>query len=164
MKLLYTCLVALLVTQPVVAQDVDDDAIVSRVERAIASNDELAGANIRVTSVNGYVLLTGQALSADQKQQVSVAVAFASNAMRRLMNEVDVVDAIDESFADSDAALQAAIDDEIDSLTENTTVVVHNGTVHLLGRVSRSEGNAVAQKVSGIPGVDNIRLSFEFTE
>lgn len=146
------------------AQDVDDAAIIDRVSRAIANDDELAGADIHVTSVNGFVLLTGQALNADQKQQASIAVAFATNAMRRLINEVEVVDALDASFADSDAALQRHIMDEIRNLTHNTTVVVFNGTVHLLGQVSRDERDAVTSVISKIPGVKTIRLSYEIVQ
>lgn len=168
MKLAATFLGFLTLSLPALAQDnavdIDDASILSRVERAIASNEELTSSNIHVTSVNGFVLLTGQALSAEQKQQASVAVAFATNAIRRLINEVEVVDAIDDSYVPSDAALKAEIEEAIQNLTHRTTVVVHNGTVHLLGRVSRSEGNAVAQKASTISGVKTIRLSFEFTD
>ena len=165
MKTLHcTLLTALLIALPVLAQEVDDTAIISRVETAIADNEELAGAQVQVNSVNGYVLLTGQALSAEQKQQASVAVAFATNDMRRLMNELEVVDTIDTSYQASDAALAEAIDTEIQNLTHRTTVVVHNGTVHLLGQVSREEGNTVAQVISKIPNVKTIRLSYEFTD
>jgi osmotically-inducible protein OsmY len=157
-------LLACLLVAPVYAQDVDDAAIHSRVGNAIENSDELDGANIHVTSVNGYVLLTGQVLSADQKQQASVAVAFATRAMRRLINEVEVVDSIDDGFLASDATLKTNIEEAIKNLTHRTTVVVHNGSVHLLGQVSRSEGNAVAQKASTISGVKTIRLSFEFTD
>jgi len=91
-------------------------------------------------------------------------VAFATNDMRRLMNELEVVDTIDTSYQASDAALAEAIDTEIQNLTHRTTVVVHNGTVHLLGQVSREEGNTVAQVISKIPNVKTIRLSYEFTD
>jgi osmotically-inducible protein OsmY len=164
MRVLPFLLTILLLSLPAVAQDVDDAAIVSRVERAIANDETLTDADIHITSVNGYVLLTGQALNADQKQQASIAVAFATDAMRRLINELAVVDTIDTSFQSSDAALTDSINTAISDLTEQTTVVVHDGTVHLLGRVSREQGNTVAQAVSKIAGVKTIRLSFEFTD
>jgi len=161
MSRLIITLAALLLAGTTFAQDVDDASIISRVSRAIERSEELEVSDIQVTSVNGFVLLTGQTLSAEQKQKASVAVAFATDDMRRLINELEVVDALNSSFRDEDAALQSHIMDEIRNLTHNTTVVVYNGTVHLLGQVKPDERDAVATKVSKIPGVKGIRLSFE---
>ena len=158
-KLAITLLLTL--AGPVLAQGIDDSSITTRINRAIERSDELEGSDIQVTSVNGFVLLTGQVLNADQKQKASVAVAFATDDMRRLINELEVVNTLDSSFRDSDAALQSRIIDEIRDLTQSTTAVVFNGTVHLLGQVSKDERDAVATKISKMPGVKNIRLSFE---
>jgi len=158
-KLAITLLLTL--AGPVLAQGIDDSSITTRINRAIERSDELEGSDIQVTSVNGFVLLTGQVLNADQKQKASVAVAFATDDMRRLINELEVVDALNSSFRDSDAALQSHIMDEIRDLTQSTTAIVFNGTVHLLGQVKPEERDAVATKISKIPGVKSIRLSFE---
>ena len=158
-KLAITLLLTL--AGPVLAQGIDDSSITTRINRAIERSDELEGSDIQVTSVNGFVLLTGQVLNADKKQKASVAVAFATDDMRRLINELEVVNALNSSFRDSDAALQSHIMDEIRDLTQSTTAIVFNGTVHLLGQVKPEERDAVATKISKIPGVKSIRLSFE---
>ncbi len=67
---------------------VNDAEITSRLNRAIQGDALLDSADILVVSVNGYVMLAGQALSQKQKQQASLTTAFASDKIRRLINEL----------------------------------------------------------------------------
>ena len=48
---------------------INDAEITSRLNRAIEADALLESADIQVVSVNGYVMLAGQALSQEQKQQ-----------------------------------------------------------------------------------------------
>ena len=163
MRILATAVLAVtLFTPDLHAQDYNDNTIVSRVNRALQNSDELKGSDITVISVNGYVLLAGQALSDRQKQQASVAAAFASDDIRRLINELEVVDALDTSFNNSDAALLARAFEATKDVSPETVIVIHNGVVHLMGQVTREKGNEVATIISKLPGVKNIRLSYEF--
>ncbi len=146
------------------APAINDADITSRLNRAIESDPLLDGADILVVSVNGYVMLAGQALSQEQKQQASLTTAFASSNIRRLMNELEIVDSLDSSFEASDQAVLDQIIETIPAMSPATIPVIHNGVVHLLGQVTRTEGDAVANAISRMSGVKNIRLSYEYIQ
>lgn len=146
------------------AQDISDEEIGDRVTQAISNNEELIGSDIFVASVNGYVLLAGQVLTPQQRQEASVAAAFATNDIRRLINELQVVEELEYSFEESDQAILTQIEAVIPEMSPSTFPVIHDGVVHLLGRVTREEGNEVANTISKMSGVKNIRLSFEFLD
>jgi len=165
MKFLFPLITALvLLSTAVLAQEVNDENIAARVNNAIEKNKDLEGSDILVVSVNGYVMLAGQALSQEQKQQASIAAAFASDDIRRLMNELEIVESIDRSFDASDRGILDQIVAVIPEMSSATVPVIHNGVVHLLGRVTREEGNKVATAISKMKGVKNIRLSYEFVD
>ena len=132
--------------------------------KAIQNDTLLDGADILVVSVNGYVMLAGQALSQEQKQQASLTTAFASKNIRRLVNELEIVDSLDSSFEASDRAILDQIIEVIPAMSPATVPVIHNGVVHLLGQVTRSEGDEVANAVSRMSGVKNIRLIYEYIQ
>lgn len=165
MKKFLTALLITCMTIPALqAQDVDDQDIVDRVTRAIETNVELMGAEISIFSVHGYVLLAGQVLSPQQRQAASVAAAFATMDIRRLINELEVVDALDDSFNESDMAILDQIVEVIPEMSPQTLPVIQNGVVHLLGQVTREEGDEVAQTISKMSGVKNIRISYEYVQ
>ena len=146
------------------AQAVNDEDISIRVNQAIINNDNLSSSDVLVVSINGYVMLAGQVLSDDLKQEASVTAAFASMNIRRLINELEVVDALDTSFAASDQAILDQIIDVIPELSPATMPVIHNGVVHLMGQVTRDEGSTVANAISRMDGVKNIRISYEYIQ
>ena len=167
MKILFTSILISLFFIPLGhAQTVNDQDITNRVNQALQNNEEMAGADLLAISVNGYVMLAGQALSDEQKQQASVTATFAlpPNTIRHLINELEVVDAIDTSFNNADAALLERVVEALGKMTEHTSLVIHNGTVHLLGTVTRRQGAAVASTISKIDGLKTIRISYDFTD
>lgn len=143
---------------------INDAEITSRLNRAIEADALLESADILVVSVNGYVMLAGQALSQEQKQQASLTTAFASDNIRRLINELEIVDSLDSSFEANDQAILDQIIETIPTMSPATIPVIHNGVVHLLGQVTRNEGDDVANAISRMSGVKNIRLSYEYIQ
>jgi osmotically-inducible protein OsmY len=143
---------------------INDAEITSRLNRAIEADALLESADILVVSVNGYVMLAGQALSQEQKQQASLTTAFASDNIRRLINELEIVDSLDSSFEANDQAILDQIIETIPTMSPATITVIHNGVVHLLGQVTRNEGDDVANAISRMSGVKNIRLSYEYIQ
>ena len=143
---------------------INDAEITSRLNRAIEADALLESADILVVSVNGYVMLAGQALSQEQKQQASLTTAFASDNIRRLINELVIVDSLDSSFEANDQAILDQIIETIPTMSPATITVIHNGVVHLLGQVTRNEGDDVANAISRMSGVKNIRLSYEYIQ
>ena len=124
---------------------------------------------IAVHDFDGIILITGQVLSEDEKSKISNAVAFsAGRQLRRLSNELRVVAQIDTSVATNDASLATAANtllaNAVPSLAEQTEAVVENAIVYLLGRVTRAQGDAAAQLVSGLDGVASVKVVFEYTD
>lgn len=124
---------------------------------------------IAVNDAEGIILITGQVLSDEEKSKVSNAVAFsAGRQLRRLSNELRVVERIDTSIAASDSTLAAAANALLagadPALAAQAEAVVENAVVYLLGRVTRAQGDAAAQLVSGLQGVASVKLVFEFVD
>lgn len=164
-SLLATCL---LIVAPGTraAEDLpDDNALQTRIATAIADSEDYADALVQVHSHRGFVLLTGQVTSAAQKAQATNAVVLASNAIRRVINELEPVAEVDRSTLDSDAALAAAIETDLlafdPALAAQVQVVVHRARVYLMGALPQADGSRVAERVSFVPGVAGIKTSFE---
>lgn len=145
-------------------------SLATRVENAVSTavSTESAAA-VAVNDFDGLILITGQVLSEEEKSKVSNAVAFsAGSQLRRLSNELRVVEQIDLSTAESDAALATAANDLLastaPSLAEQTEAVVENSTVFLMGRVTRAQGDAAAQLVSALEGVAAVKVVLEYID
>lgn len=148
------------------AEALPDDAVLeTRIAAAFTTNEDYADTLIRVNSHRGFILLTGQVPRTELKSQATNTVVFASSAIRRIINELEVVATVDTSTADVDAALEATIDDTLQALdpppAAPVEVVVHKGVVYLLGAVENTEAQRLATRISTIGGVANIRTVFE---
>jgi len=164
MKHIFIAALFLLFTSLATAQEIDDAAIASRVNFALQNSKALTGADFMAFSVNGYVLLAGQVLSEEQRNTAAAAAAFASKDIRRLINELEVVETLDDSFDAADRHILEQIEAVIPTLSPATIPVIHNGVVFLLGRVTRADGNDVAQQISRMDGVKAIKISYEYTD
>jgi osmotically-inducible protein OsmY len=124
---------------------------------------------VEVHHRDGVVLLTGQVTSEEDKSKISNSVAFsAGGELRRLSNELRVVESVDLSLADADAKLADAAKVLLatiePSLAEQTETVVENSVIYLLGRVTQAQGDAAAQLVSGLEGVAAVKVVFDYTD
>lgn len=145
-------------------------SVTTAVENAISNSvtpDSLP--TIAVNNVEGIILITGQVLSEDEKSKVSNAVAFsAGRQLRRLSNELRIVEQIDTSISASDNTLATAANNllasAVPSLEEQVEAVVENAIVYLLGRVTRAQGDEAARLVSGLEGVAGVKVVFDYTD
>lgn len=117
----------------------------------------------------GLILITGQVLSEAEKSAVSNAVAFAAGRqLRRLSNELRVVDQIDMASAASDAELATAANSLLAStdpaLAEAVLAAADNARVFLVGRVSRAQGEQAAQVISRLQGVASVSTLFDYRD
>ena len=148
------------------AQDLpDDQQLVTKISQGFASNETYQDALIQVHSVRGFILLTGQVTSEEARAGATNTVVFASNAIRRIVNELVVVPEIDNTSAQADLDLQTAVEAELAlmdaALAQRVEVVVHQAVVFLLGALTREEQSQVATKASTVKGVANIKTVFE---
>lgn len=143
-------------------QEIEVKAIAARKQDPIYK-----GSHINIISFNGIVLLTGEALTPEVKQRMESDVS-AIQGVRRVHNEIEV--AAPSAFAShaSDAWITTKAKASLFKVKiENfdpTRVKVHteNGTVYLMGLVTRTEGQAVADEVRQVKGVQRVVKVFEY--
>lgn len=123
---------------------------------------------IAVHESDGLVLITGQVLSEEEKSRVSNTAAFSARTqLRRLSNELRVVERIDTALAERDATLTASANALLATNPELATTikaVAENAQVFLLGRVTRAQGDAATQLISRLQGVAGVRTLFDYTD
>ena len=144
----------------------DDENLVQRIAQTFANSAEYQSALVQVHSERGFILLTGQVLTEEARTQATNTVVFASQDIRRIINELIVVDAIDTTTLAADESMAAAILADLASMDEalaaTCRVVVHRSVVYLMGAFGTEAQQQIAERVSRFPGVASIKTAFEF--
>ena len=123
--------------------------------------------NISVISFNRYVLLTGQAPTDEIKQDVSVLVLEVPN-VRNVQNEI-VVGGVSSTISHaSDALLTSQVKGRLsqnkDVGASHVKVISENGTVFLMGLVTRAEAEAASQTAATTSGAQRVVKVFEYLD
>ena len=176
--LLSGCAAAVVGGAAVVAHDrrstgavIDDQGIELLVKNAIyqdpvIDNDD----HIKVTSYNGVVLLVGETTSEENFQQAA-ALAGGVNGVKRVVNELAVQPETGVGTRLDDSYLTAKVNTYL--LTKNPipgfdptriNVVTVRDTVYLMGRVTREEGDNVAEVVRNVNGVAKVVKVFDYMD
>jgi len=123
--------------------------------------------NISVTCFNRFILLTGQAPTEEMKQDVSVLVLEVPN-VRNVQNEIVVGGNSSTTSHASDALLTSQVKGRLsqnkDVGASHVKVVSENGTVFLMGLVTRAEADAAAQTASTTSGTQRVVKVFEYLD
>ncbi len=123
--------------------------------------------NISVTCFNRFILLTGQATTEEMKQDVSVLVLEVPN-VRNVQNEIVVGGNSSTTSHASDALLTSQVKGRLsqnkDVGASHVKVVSENGTVFLMGLVTRVEADAAAQTASTTSGAQRVVKVFEYLD
>ena len=123
--------------------------------------------NISVTCFNRFILLTGQAPTEEMKQDVSVLVLEVPN-VRNVQNEIVVDGNSSTTSHASDALLTSQVKGRLsqnkDVGASHVKVVSENGTVFLMGLVTRAEADAAAQTASTTSGAQRVVKVFEYLD
>lgn len=149
---------------------IDDQFIAPDVAHAIKdAHVDLSTTTSRivVTSYNGIVLVAGQTPRAELKELAGKAAESVPSA-KKVHNELQVATPTSGLVRSNDGLLTGNIKTRMLSYNDvpatKIKVVTENGTVYLLGIVSRAEANratAVAQEVNGVQKI--VRL-FEYID
>lgn len=149
---------------------IDDQFIAPDVAHAIKeAHVDLSTTTSRivVTSYNGIVLVAGQTPRAELKELAGKAAQSVPSA-KKIHNELQITTPTSGLVRSNDALLTANIKTRMLSYNDvpasKVKVVTENGTVYLLGIISRAEADratAVAQEVSGVQKI--VRL-FEYID
>lgn len=129
------------------------------------TSEALAAAHINVTTFNGTSLLTGQVQ--DQiTLRAAQEVAAQVRGVKKVENALTVAGATSFGVRANDAYLNAAVNTALAkdlgfNLARRTKVTVEDGTVFLLGLLTRSEIDQVTASVQTVGGVERIVALFE---
>ena len=123
--------------------------------------------NISVTSFNRFVLLTGQAPTDEIKQDLPVLVLEVPN-VRNVQNEIVVGGISSTTSHASDALLTSQVKARLaknkDIKANYVKVVSENGTVFLMGLVTRAEAETASQTAATTSGAQRVVKVFEYLD
>ena len=148
-----------------VGQIIEDDNIETKATVNIhAENPAYHDAHLVVVSYDGYVLLAGQ-VNDEALKNSATDVVRKIKGVRRIYNELEVSPPTSALTRTSDAWITTKIKSALlatDHVGDATVkVVTENGVVYLMGAVTQSEADLIAQKVSGIAGVRRVVRLFD---
>lgn len=144
-----------------------DGDLEDRLEHLFESDAQLAGkADIRATSFNQVVLLAGYAPT-DSLRALAAKLTAEYPGVRRVHNELKLGEAPDAGDTrNQDIWLATKV---IAALLGNygfdsslVEVVARQGTVYLMGLLTRDEASHVIEKVRAVDGVQNVVTLFEY--
>ncbi len=145
---------------------VDDEVLENLVERDIRRSDSaFKSAHLVVVSYNGVVLLAGQVATQPLKadaQQVAQRVAK----VRKVHNEIEISGPISYVARTNDTWLTGKVKTKLVAADHvngsKVKVVTENGTVYLMGMLTRAEADEVVGVTSSVYGVQKIVKVFEY--
>ena len=144
-----------------------DDQIIEFKALQILSDDADVSAqtHINVTSFNGIVLLTGESPGEVLRRRAEELVT-AIEKVRRVYNEVAIAAPSSLLTRSSDSLLTGKVKGNLltaeDVETTRVKVVTENGTVYLMGLVTRAEGDAATRVTRATGGVQRVVKLFEY--
>jgi osmotically-inducible protein OsmY len=147
---------------------VDDENIEIKASTAITFDKTLKNAvHINVTSVNGIVLLTGEATTTEARDQVLRHVREI-NGVRRTTNEMRIAEPSTIGSRSQDSLITSAVKSRL-LVTRGVDptrikVVTEAGAVYLMGLVKHTEGDVAAERATTIDGVARVVKIFEYID
>ncbi|HXF17874.1 MAG TPA: BON domain-containing protein [Burkholderiales bacterium] len=144
----------------------EDQAIELKAGNRISEKYKDLG-NISVTSFNRYVLLTGQVPTEEIKQDLSI-VTLEVPSVRNVQNEIVVSGVSSTTSRASDTLLTSEVKGRLaqnkDVGASHVKVVSENGTVFLMGLVTRAEADAASQTAATTSGAQRVVKVFEYLD
>ena len=146
----------------------DDQTIEMKAGAAIAAEHEVAKqVHINITSMNGIVLLTGEANTLEARDQVLTRVRSVQG-IRRITNEIVIgpVSSIPSRAHDGwiTGKVKTAFLAEKDFDSTRVKVVTENSVVYLMGLVTADEADTATRLAADVSGITRVVKVFEFVE
>lgn len=147
---------------------IDDNAIELKAGDRFAEDKELHElAHISTTAYNGVVLLTGEAPSEALRGRAERLVSKLEK-VRRVHNEVIIAAPSSAMSRSSDALITGNVKGVMltrkDTDPTRVKVVTSNGTVYLMGLVTRSEAERAVDAARHVGGVQRVVKLFEYID
>ncbi len=145
----------------------DDESIEIKSSLAISDDPSLKDVHINVTSINGVVLLTGEAPTDVQRNKIIEHIRGMPR-VRRTVNEIRVAPPTAYSSRMSDTLITTKVkskmlgDEKLDSL--RIKVITEYGVVYLMGLAKKDEAERAAELTRQVAGVQKVVKLFEYTD
>ena len=147
---------------------VDDQGVEMMLTKKIRSHPDLSKkVHVNVTSYNLQVLLTGEAPSAELRDQV-LKMASNANNVRNVYNAISIAEPTPFSSRNNDTWITSKVKTrmlgkaEIDAT--RIKVLTENSWVYLMGLVTPEEADHAAKLASEVEGVRRVVKVFEYIE
>ena len=147
---------------------IEDEAIEFKIAHAIREDQVLGEqAHINVTSYNEIVLLTGETPTNEMRAKAE-QLASRVDKVRQVHNEIHVAGPSSGLTRSSDTLITSKVKTrmlaEKDFESGGIKVVTENGTVYLMGLVTRREGQVASEITRDVGGVERVVKLFEYTD
>lgn len=160
--------VAVVTDRRSVGRFVDDNFVETKLNAAMISDSQLRGkVHVNFTSMDGIVLVTGEAPTESLKQRV-VGYAQAQKEVRQVVDELSVAEKSSLASRSNDSWITAKVKTGLvgtPNLSANRVKVkTENGVVYLMGRVTQVESDAAVEVARQVKGVQRVVKIFEIIE
>ncbi|MFP5505919.1 MAG: BON domain-containing protein [Gammaproteobacteria bacterium] len=150
---------------------IEDQTIEFKARTALNAEPELSRqAHINVTSFNMIVLVSGEAPTEALRQRAGAVVSGVEK-VRRVHNEMIVAAPSSMMSRSSDTLITAKVKTSLfrikgmeDFNPTRVKIVTENGTVFLMGLLTRAEADATARTASTVGGVQRVVKLFEYLD
>ncbi len=149
---------------------IDDEGIELKAGAEIRKEKELSQQiHINIISINGVVLLVGQAPTEALRQQAG-SITQGIEKVRLVHNEMTVAAPNSMMTRSSDSYITTKVKSSLFGIEQEgmdptrVKVVTENGTVFLMGLLYHAEADAVAVKASQVDGVQTVVKLFEYLD
>ncbi|RRQ22647.1 BON domain-containing protein [Thiohalobacter thiocyanaticus] len=149
----------------------EDQSIELKALSALRKHEDLyKQSHINVTSYNMMVLMSGETPTEAYKQRAGEIVGNVEK-VRRVYNELSVAAPSSMMTRSSDTLITGKVKTSLFRIKglegfdpTRVKVVTENGTVYLMGLLTRREGDAVAQEARSVGGVQRVVKLFEYID
>jgi osmotically-inducible protein OsmY len=145
----------------------EDQVIESKVAGSIGDTYKEEPVHVSTISYNRIVLLVGEVPSEEIKSDVGLMALETPN-VRYVQNEIEIAGKSSFVSRSSDALLTSKVKSRLasndDVAANHVKVVTSNGTVYLMGLVTRAEATAATDTAATTSGVQRVVKVFEYLD
>ncbi len=146
---------------------VDDSAVELKATGLLTTDPTYRDAHVNVTSVNGILLLSGEAPTDEVRGSLLASVRNIPS-IRRIVNEVRVAPPSTFSQRSRDAWITSKVKSRLIGTrglhAARVTVVTENTSVFLMGLVSQQESELATNAATHVRGIERVVKLFEYVD
>lgn len=147
---------------------VDDESIELKSIKSLNDDPKLGDdVHINITSMDGIVLLTGEATTSELRDEV-VAQIRPIPGIRRVINEIRIAEPSDFANRTRDSwitgKVKAKLLDTANLASNQIKVVTEDSVVYLMGLVKKQEGDLATEATRNVGGITRVVKLFEYID